>query len=212
MSVSPIEHISETPTLQYAPAEYMVQPEASPDSLPQVSFDIGTNQQVTHADFDTQGYAAYLRERGLTDEQVAGAKLRFDNKPFALARGRYDDYTGTAHARVSQWYSEKAVNNAVAHETEHHINELTGFADTWRPLTYANNIGSLLGTPAMIAGNLAQNAELLPGNTGRTIAYIGAAAFALGQVAYYSNPDEIKAHKAGHDAPQFFTMTRRKIS
>jgi hypothetical protein len=192
--------------LPLAPQNTLQLPPTS-QSEPQVSFDINLKDQVDYIDFDTNAYGTYLRKRGLTDAQVADTALQFDNKPLSVRPSYYDPDDKTAHVRIGNWRTEHTLNKAVGHETEHHINQLSGMADMWRPLTYASNIGNLIGPPLALTGSVLNQTESLD-TPGKVMIWLGVIAIIGGQAAYYGNPDEISAHRAGHDALAFVTMRR----
>lgn len=179
----------------------------TPDSIPKVSFDSNLKDQINYIDFYTEAYGTYLRKRDLTDSQVANTSLQFDSRPKSIRPGYYDPYDEIAHVRISTWRSQRTLDRAVAHESEHHINQLSGLADKWRALIVTHNCSIFIGSPLALTGALLSHIESLD-TPGKIIMGLGLAVSVVSQVAYYGNPDEISAHRAGRNAPTFVTMRR----
>lgn len=173
---------------------------------PQVYFDTSLGRQGRGIDFDTETYANYLRERGLTEDQVGHTAVRFADAPVAALlqlRSSYDSYDNIQRVNVGPSTSAEKMSKGVYHETEHHIANVTGTRAP-KAWNYASNISLLASAAGTAAGSvlMAAGAAMEHGGTfeaGRNVAMGSLAVVALGQAIYASNPEERRAHKAMHD-------------
>jgi hypothetical protein len=136
----------------------------TPDSWPQVSFDIHLGERTSNLEFDTQAYADYLRERGLNDQEVADTRLHFAKASNPFKGGGYDEKTKilTVNMRPFPLGSIPAANELIYHETEHHIDDLHGALkeESWA----LAKVGAALGVGAIslaAVGIAARNNEVL---------------------------------------------------
>lgn len=172
-----------------------------PDVMPMIVFDVKLGRLGKDIDFDFSGYVQYLKERQITDEDIAASTVHFKHSYFMLLAGKYSDESKKQTIYLNKLFGPRLANHALVHETEHRIAELT---NTKSPIWMGKvaNLGFFAGPTYIGTGYGAEyagtsmNSNLLQ-ETGVAIRWIGLGMALAGSLVYYGfHAEERRARKA----------------
>jgi hypothetical protein len=193
-------------------------PEDGP--IPVVAFDPRLGRYIDNIEFDLVGYARYLKDGGLNDEQIDHTTLYYRESVHPQISGMYYGGTGRLDVSVARPIfacSRDSLNETTTHETEHRYEDkIVTYADMDEWYSLGKELTMILrgrtlssyGIIVELGGVIHANALLLLG--GAALILAGAIMQLRGDEIYYHSSAEQHARNAASKAPEFVSALQAK--